>query len=149
MDCTGTQFKRRHSPRRRRLAGLGRAGEPIMKTSFGKCERSQNFAGKHGTIYCFHIRRRVLRSWMQFVNPLSGERRASREIARRARAAAGNLADCQRSVFLLLANKLTDQFLSRERPLWPTDSGARDRNVCVAADHKYYWIVLCIGSITR
>lgn len=47
------------------------SGKAIMRTSVGEWERSQNFAGKHGTIYCFHIRRRVLGSWMQFVNPLS------------------------------------------------------------------------------
>ena len=47
------------------------SGKAIMRTSVGKWERSQNFAGKHGTIYCFHIRRRVLGSWVQFVNPLS------------------------------------------------------------------------------
>lgn len=126
----GTQFKRweleaqiderrRRTARRRGRPGAHNAraspGKAIMRMSVGKWERSQNFPGKHGTIYCFHIRRRVLQSWMQFVNPLSrsaaelcgagthegrGRVRGSRDVLH----PAGNLAVRQRSVFLLLAN---------------------------------------------
>lgn len=97
------------------------SGKAIMRTSVRKWERSQNFAGKHGTIYCFHIRGRVLQSWMQFVNPLSRSAEQScveiayaawRRLGRRGEGdawrdglqPAGKLALGQRSVFLLLAN---------------------------------------------
>lgn len=95
----GTQFKWRQSeeqieerggrtPPAPRAAGpettmAFHLGKPIMRTSVGKWERSQNFADKHGTIYCFHIRRRVLRTWMQFVNPLSRVQSRARGVRRR------------------------------------------------------------------
>lgn len=73
------------------------SGKAIMRTSVGEWERSQNFAGKHGTIYCFHIRRRVLGSWMQFVNPLSRVQPRLRDSARRGCVAAGAAAPSRRA----------------------------------------------------
>lgn len=75
------------------------SGAPIMRTSLANCERSQNFPDKHGTIYCFPIRRRVLRTWMQFVNPLSRVQSRARRVRRAAVVRAQVTWPCAKDLF--------------------------------------------------